>query len=88
MTNPFATRLVSLNGPARDLVPVTPDDGVDLPQIAVSLYIETGGSVSLITEAGVARDVQVPDHMILPVGVRRVQATGTTASGIHALIVQ
>jgi len=29
----------------------------------------------------------VGDQSILPVGVRRVRATGTTATGIHALVV-
>ncbi len=88
MTNPFASRLVSLNGPARDLIPVTPDDNTDLAITAVSLYIETGGTLALITEAGQAREVVVPDFMVLPLGVGRVKATGTTASGIHALVIQ
>lgn len=88
MTNPFASRLVPLSGPARDLMPVTPDDSTDLSQTAVSLYVETGGSLSLITEAGEARSLSVPDFMVLPLGVRRVNATGTTASGIHALVIQ
>ena len=88
MTNPFASRLVPLSGPARDLMPVAPDDASDLSKTAVSLYVETGGSLSLVTEAGEARDVTVPDFMVLPWGVRRVNATGTTASGIHALVIQ
>ena len=88
MTNPFASRLVPLSGPARDLMPVTPTDGTDLSTTAVSLYVETGGTLSLITEAGEARDVTVPDFMVLPLGVRRVNATGTTATGIHALVIQ
>ncbi len=88
MTNPFSSRLVPLNGPARDIVPVTPDDAVDLPKVAVSLYVEGAGSVAFVTEAGETRTVTVPDFMLLPVGVRRVMATGTTATGLHAMVVQ
>lgn len=77
MTNPFASRLVPLSGPARDLMPVTPDDAADLSTTAVSLYVETGGTLSLVTEA---RAVTVPDFMVLPLGVRRVNATGTSAA--------
>ena len=87
-TNPFASRLVPLNGPARDLVPVVPDDATDLPQTAVSLYVETGGTLNVVTEAGQARNLSVPDVMVLPVGIARVLAPGTTASGIHALVIQ
>lgn len=86
MTNPFENRVSSLSGPARDLLPVTPNDAVDLAEVAVGLYVETGGTVSIVTVAGGTRSVSVPDFSVLPVGVTRVHATGTTASGIHALV--
>lgn len=85
--NPFKTREPSLSGPATDLVPVTPDDGNDLPEVALALYVEAGGSLSILTERGNSRTVVVDDLAILPVGVRRVLASGTTASGIHALVI-
>ncbi|MBS8228350.1 hypothetical protein DYI42_19170 [Vannielia litorea] len=85
--NPFEARLPSLSGPALDLAPVTPDDDTDLPAIAVSLYIETGGDIVVDTMKGETRTVTVADFSIFPVGVRRVRATGTDASGIHALLV-
>ena len=83
--NPFENRVPNLTGPARDIRPITPNDSADLPVVAVALYVETGGSVALITETGEARTVQVADYALLPVGARRIRATGTTASGIHAL---
>lgn len=86
MTNPFANRTPSLNGPATDIAPVTPDDATDLPDVAVALYVEQAGTISLVTVRGRARSVSVADNAILPVGVRRVAATGTTATGIHALV--
>lgn len=84
--NPFAHRAGSLSGPANDILPVTPDDDMDLSQVAIGLYVETGGSLRIVTEQGQTRTLAVADFSILPVGVRRVHATGTTAAGIHALV--
>ena len=86
MGNPFAGR-VGMSGPANDIRPVTPDDGVDLPEIGVALYVTVGGAVAFVTESGAARTVTLLDGAILPVGVRRVKATGTTATGIHVFTV-
>lgn len=86
MSNPFENRMPSLRGPATDMEPVLPSDLSDLPNVAVSLYVETGGAVSFESVAGGARTVTVGDNAILPVGVRKVLSTGTTASGIHAFV--
>ncbi|MGY6704789.1 spike base protein, RCAP_Rcc01079 family [Roseinatronobacter sp.] len=84
--NPFANRTGSLSGPATDALPITPDDTTDLSHVALGLYVETGGTISIDTVEGATRSLTVADFSILPVGVRRVRATGTTASGIHALV--
>lgn len=84
--NPFSNRAASLSGPAHDALPVTPDDSTDLPHVAVGLYVETGGSIVLDTVTGETRTLMIADFAILPLGVRRVRATGTTATGIHALV--
>lgn len=86
MSDPFKNRALSLHGPAVDIVPVSPSDTTDLPITATSLFVETGGSLGLVTVAGLSRTVMVADQTLLPVGVRRVLATGTTATGIHALV--
>lgn len=86
MTNPFANRAASIQGPARDLLPVTPDNNTDLAQVAVALFVETGGTVSIVTVNGNTRTVTLPDFSLLPVGATRVMATNTSASGIHALV--
>jgi len=87
LTNPFANRAPSLSGPATDAVPVTPSDTIALSEVAVALYIETGGVLSVITARGATRTVTVSDRSILPLGVRQVRASGTTASGIHAMVI-
>lgn len=84
--NPFSNRASSLSGPARDIVPVVTSDSSDLAEVAIGLYVEAGGAVVLTTVQGETRTVQVPDFSILPVGTTRVHATGTTASGIHAMV--
>ena len=87
MTNPFENRTLSLSGPATDIVPVAPDDVTDMADVAIALYVETGGTLSLLTVRGGSRSVSVADNSILPIGTRRVNATGTTASGIHAMVI-
>lgn len=86
MSDPFRNRASPLGGPARDALPVTPSDSADLPATAIALYVETGGSLSIVTALGQTRSLTLPDFAYLPVGVRRVRASGTTASGIHALV--
>ena len=86
MTNPFLNRTPPLSGPATDILPVTPDDVTELPHVALALYVETGGVVAFVTLHGETRQVTVADFAILPVACRRVNATGTSASGIHAMV--
>jgi len=89
MGNPFSGRAVPIGGPATDIVPVTPDDATDLPHAALALFVETGGALAIDTVSGDAtRIVTVGDQTLLPVGARRVRATGTTATGVHALVLR
>lgn len=88
MHDPFQNRRASLAGPANDLLPITPSDTEDLPLVCTALYVENGGSLSIITQAGQSRTLSIGDQAILPVGVRRVEASGTSASGIHGFVVE
>lgn len=87
MENPFKRRAVNLGGPSQDILPIVPDDIVELPQVAVALYVETGGTIAIVTVSGEQRTLAMGDFSILPVGVRQIRATGTTALGIHAFMV-
>ncbi len=80
-------RYIPDGGPARDVVPVVPSDTEDLQKGAAALYVTVGGALSIVTLEGQVRQITVPDYMLVPVQVLRVNATGTTAGGIHALIV-
>ncbi|MEM8787006.1 MAG: hypothetical protein AAGE76_01985 [Pseudomonadota bacterium] len=87
MTNPFTRRASSLSGPGIDYLPVTPNDGADLPVVAASLYVETGGTIKFDSVKGQTRTVTVPDFGWLICGVTRVHASDTTAQNIHAVVV-
>lgn len=82
--NPFAGGNSTPLG-ARDIVPVTPD--TPLQFVAVGLYVETGGALEFVTEAGQTRTITVPSFAVVPVGCTRVNSAGTTATGIHAYLV-
>ncbi len=86
MLNPFKNRTPSLTGPGSDIAPVTPSDTVDFSEVAIALFVQTGGTISFVSARGTVRSVTVSDMSLLPVGVQRVNATGTSATGIHALL--
>lgn len=66
---------------------VTPSDSVDLQEGCQALYVGTGGTVTVTPAVGAGQVVftNVVGGSILPVRVRRVWSTGTTASDIVAL---
>lgn len=71
---------------AIDLVPVTPNDSTDLAVFARGLRIATGGTLRITTLNGNVRNTNVKDGEVLLCASRRVHATGTTATGIEAMI--
>ena len=75
------------SGPARRAAAVTPSDAVDLTTYAKALYVGAAGNVRVLTVGGEDADaVTFANHPVgwLPVQVRRVLATGTTATQIVA----
>lgn len=77
----------SIDAPAKNAAAVTPDDDADLANVAVALYIGGDGNVSVDTVGGQESVVfqGMTAGQILPVRVKRVNSTGTTASNIVAL---
>lgn len=69
-----------------DAVPVTPDDATDLVDGARSLVVGTAGALKVTTLAGSVRTYTGVPAGLFPVAVRRVWATGTTASNILAVL--
>jgi hypothetical protein len=69
-----------------DYEPITPSDSTDLPKTAIALIV-TGneGTISVIKPNGGAATIPasvLPLGSIVPLPVKRVKLTGTTATGI------
>lgn len=86
MANEFSGRAASMTGPATRVAPVIPDDAADLPGgLCRSLYVGAGGALRIMTADGDEATLASSAFQYHPIRVRRVLATGTTASGIVAL---
>ena len=73
-------------GSFEDFTIVAPLDNLGAGNIAIGLYIEGEGNVTFHNKDGVSRTVAVPDNFYLICSIKRVLNTGTTATGIHALV--
>lgn len=71
---------------ASDIVPITPSDTVDLPSHARVIRAEVGGTLRITTMKGYVRDTRIAANEKLEVYATRVHATGTTATGLEALV--
>tara|TARA_R110000850_G_C9816144_1_gene451966 strand:- start:29 stop:283 length:255 start_codon:yes stop_codon:yes gene_type:complete len=66
-------------------VSITADDNADLNIIGAVIFVGTGGSLSVVTVSGdTVIYKNLPDAYILPVQVRRVNSTNTTATDLIA----
>ena len=75
----------NLTGAVLDIQPVTPHDTNYFESVAIGLYITVGGTVAFTTANDQERTVTVPDNFYLVCSCKRVK-TGSTATGIHALV--
>lgn len=64
---------------------VSPSDTVPLTDLALGLYVTVAGDVCFVGADGTTDTWTVPANFIIPVPVMQVKATGTTATGIHAI---
>lgn len=71
---------------AVDVVPVTPSDAADLANHARAIRAQAAGTLRITTFKGNVRDTFIAAGEILPVYAIRIHATGTTATGIEALL--
>lgn len=70
--------------PFRHAAAITPSDANDLSYYALMLVIGTGGALKVTTISNETVTLTVPAGQ-LPLHVKKVFATGTTATGITAL---
>jgi len=79
-------------GMVRDWIPVTTNNSADnmgasSQNTVIGFYLTVGGSV-VFTVDGVDRTVTFPSNFYVPCSnVTRIKATGTTATGIHSLVI-
>ena len=91
MSDGFSGYADSASAPARHVVAITPSDTNDLADTPKGIYVGTGGDVALIAAGAPAQASAVvfrnlPSGALLPVRVRRIVATGTTAADLLALV--
>jgi hypothetical protein len=79
------TRPADSIAPFRKQYAVTPSDTDELPVVSRQLYIAVGGTISCVAVDDTdAVTLTVPDNFTLVGRIRKVNVTGTTASGIVA----
>ena len=89
MSNPFKELGTNPTGLIRNWVSVTTNDSTDnvgTGNVAIGLYITVAGDVVFTDIDGTDVTVTVPANFYLTCSVARVKATGTTSTGIFALI--
>ena len=80
----FSTFNGGLDSPASLHATVTPSDSVDLTFPCRSLRVDVAGDVAVVDAAGTVVTYTCTAGEILPIRANRVNATGTTATGIVA----
>lgn len=87
MADLYANQAPSLDSPAMTAAAVTPNDSNDLAVTARALYVGGAGDLSLVLvgDTAAVTFAAVPAGSVLPLRVKRVRATGTTATAIVAL---
>ena len=74
--------------PANGAAGITPSNSADLPVYARAIYVGVGGNITVdMTDSGTnITFLAVPQGTILPVQVKRVYSTGTSATNLVALL--
>lgn len=73
--------------PAGFAAAVTPNDDTDVAPLARGVFVGVGGDLTVVMEGSLVTTTfkNVGDGQLLPIRVRRVMATGTTATNILTL---
>ena len=86
MADNFQEYNTGLDSPAESVESVTPHDTTELTIVSRALYVGVAGDVAvLMSDDTTSTFVGVLAGSILPIRVKRVNATGTTATSILSL---
>lgn len=80
----FHTYTSALESPLSSAAQVTPDNANDLPHVSRGIFVGVGGDLRVIMQDGTTVTFGGMGPGWHPIRVRRVLATGTTASAIVA----
>ena len=69
----------------QDARAVTPSDTVNINTNTHALLVGGAGTLSVVTEGGTTVSITAIAGQLIPIAATRVNATGTTATGIVAL---
>ena len=86
--DPFSSVADSLIAPARLAFPIVPDDNLTQNPVPKALYVGTGGDIA-VCAVGSQTDVllrNVPSGTLIPIRIKAVRATGTSAADLVGLI--
>lgn len=87
MANAFEGRAQTWDAPAGGGFAITPHDDNLLGAVTRALYVGGGGTLSVEMASGEAVSFSgVAGGFVLPVRVRKVKASGTSATGIVGLV--
>jgi hypothetical protein len=85
--NRYANNATSAIGPAVMLRAVTPHDVNELEFVTNGIIAGTAGAIAVVAqEDGAPVTLAVNAGQVYPIRAKRIMATGTTATGIVALI--
>lgn len=84
MTDKYQSFSNNLSSPATNAIEITPDDSNDLAQVTRAIYIGGSGNMvaTLAEDSAAVTFVGLVAGSLLPLRVKRVKATDTTATNI------
>ncbi len=81
----FEDHTLGLESPPTDIEDITPDDVAELGNVTRALNVSVSGMVRVTTVEGAIASVFIAAGILFPLRVRKVWATGTTATDIRGL---
>lgn len=87
MNDRFNALSRGLTAPASHGFAVTPHDATELSEVTRALYVGGAGAVAVVLESGASVTFSgVAGGTVLPLRLRQVRATGTTATHLVGLV--
>jgi hypothetical protein len=63
---------------------ITPSDTVNFPERQTAIYVGVGGTIAMVPQGGLVVTITAIAGALLPFDLIRINATGTTATGLVA----